>query len=208
MPTESTVYVVDDDEAMRAALRRLLESVGLPVETFATAAAFLETAQPSWAGCAVLDLRMPEIDGLELQARLRDAGIRLPIIMISAHGEVDSAVLAMKHGAIDFLRKPYQPAVLIARIREAFDADARRRAAEARQAAREEALARLTPREREVFDYFIEGRTSKQIALQLGLSSKTVDIHRAHILLKLQVSSVVDLVRLFPPPGSDGPVTA
>lgn len=202
MPTEPMVFVVDDDGAMRVALERLLVSVGIAVRSFSSAAEFLAADSAVNPGCLVLDLRMPGIDGLELQARLRDAGIHIPIIMISAHGEVESAVRAMKHGAIDFLRKPYQPATLVARIREAFALDAQRREAEARHAAREEALSRLTPREREVFDRFIEGRTSKQIALELGLSSKTVDIHRAHILLKLQVSSVVDLVRLFPPTGN------
>lgn len=206
MSSEATVYVVDDDAAVLAALKRLLEAAQLRVETFESAAGFLERCGPEMAGCLVLDLRMPGMDGLELQQRLMRAGFRLPVIMISAHGEVESAVLAMKGGAVDFLRKPYQPKVLLERIRQALELDAQRRVDDARRRARETALAELTPRERDVFDRLIAGMTAKQIALELGVSRKTVDIHRTHVLLKLRVPSVVDLMRVFhgtPPAGRD-----
>lgn len=197
MSSAPTVYVVDDDPGVLAALQRLLEAAQLRVETFESSAAFLERCGPEMAGCLVLDLRMPGMDGLELQQRLARAAFRLPMIMISAHGEVESAVRAMKGGAVDFLRKPYQPRVLLERIRQALDLDGQRRSDDARRHEQEAALSELTPREREVFDRLLAGRTSKQIALELGVSSKTVDIHRTHVLLKLRVPSVVELVRQY-----------
>ncbi len=195
MSSEPTVFVVDDDEAMRTALRRLMESAGLPVEVFSDATAFLRVHEADRPGCLVVDIRMPGMCGLELQQRLREAGTRLPVIVISGHADVESAVVAMKAGAVDFLRKPYDAQVLVERTRAALELNARHRAEAERRALLDAALSRLTPREREVFDRMIVGRTPKQIALELGLSRKTVDIHRAHVLIKMQVDSVVDLVR-------------
>ncbi|TWT41914.1 Response regulator protein TmoT [Phycisphaerae bacterium RAS1] len=197
MAHEPTVFVVDDDAAVSTAITRLLKSVNMPVETFSSPTAFLQACRPDRPGCVLLDLRMPELDGLQVQAELLARDIHLPIVMISAHGEVESAVRALKSGAVDFLRKPYQPKVLLERLREAIALDERNRAVLAARAAQQAALGQLTPREREVFDRILLGRTSKQTAVELGLSSKTVDIHRAHILLKLQLGSVVEVIREY-----------
>ncbi len=206
MAPDPTVFIVDDDDALRAALARLMQSVGLPVETHSSATEFLRGHDSGRPGCLLLDIRMPDMCGLTLQQHLSGAGVRTPIIVISAHADVESAVRAMKSGAVDFLRKPYDAQVLIDRIRQALALDARIRAEQERRNALSSALSRLTPREREVFDRMVVGRTPKQIALELGLSRKTVDIHRAHILIKMQVESVVDLVRAVH--GASAPPTA
>ncbi|MHC4445291.1 MAG: response regulator transcription factor [Planctomycetota bacterium] len=196
MNFKPTVFVVDDDEALRKSLSRLMESVNLPVETYPDARAFLNNYDPAWRGCLVLDMRMPGMDGLELQEKLIRDGIRIPVIIISAHGNVEKAVRAMKTGAIDFIKKPYKGEVLLERIRYALELDDRIRQREERRAGVEARIARLSPREREIMDQFVAGRSSKQIALDCGLSVKTVSIHRAHIMIKMGVESMTDLVRL------------
>lgn len=200
MIPQPTVYVVDDDEAVRQSLARLFSSVHLPVETFDSAVSFLMRSDPNRGGCLVLDLRMPGMDGLQLQARLAELGNHIPVIMISAHGEIETAVQAMKAGAIEFLRKPYDPKYLVERVREALSLNTRIRARDAHRATVERLRARLTPREIEVLERIVAGRSAKEIALELGLSRKTVDIHRAHILTKMQVESVVELMNLLNPP--------
>lgn len=191
-----TVFIVDDDEAVRTSLSRLVESVGLAAEAFPDAASFLAGYDPQRPGCLLLDIRMPGMTGLELQERLAAGALPLPVIIISAHGDVEAAVRAMKAGAVDFLRKPYDAAVLLERVRAALAQDVAQRRAAAERAAAQAQVALLTPREREVMLHLVAGKTSKQIAYALGLSRKTVDIHRSHIMLKLRVDSVVDLVRI------------
>lgn len=194
--SEATVFVVDDDEALRKSLRRMLKSVGLAVETYPCAQAFLEDYDPSRPGCLVLDVKMPGLSGLELQEELARIGRRIPVIMISAHGDVEMTVRAMKRGAVDFLKKPYRGKVLLERVRQALALDARLRREEAERRRVAARLAGLTPREREVMALLVAGKAPKQIAFELGLSRRTIDVYRSHIMMKLQVDSVVDLVQL------------
>jgi len=203
MRDDAVVFVVDDDKAMRKSLTRLLDSVGLNVETFDSAEAFLADCDPSRHGCLILDIRMPGISGLELQKKLAADGVSLPVIIMSAHGDVEKAVSAIKCGAVDFIKKPYKGKLLLARIREALALDARLRSAEAERAEIEARLDRLTPREREVSALLVTGKHAKQIALVLGLSRKTVDVHRAHIMTKMQADSLVELARMMPTPRTD-----
>jgi len=196
MDSEATVFVVDDDKALRASLRRLMTSVGYQVETYASAQEFLDGFDPDKPGCLVLDIRMPGMSGLDLQQALVRKGLRIPIIIISAHANVEQAVRAMKGGALDLIRKPYKAQTLLERIKRALELDVRNRQVELERATAADLLATLTPREREVLDLLVGGLTSKQIAFKLGLSRKTVDVHRGHIVAKLQVDSVVELVRL------------
>ncbi len=196
MKTDATVFVVDDDQAVRESLSRLMESVGQEVATYAGAQEFLDSYDLSRPGCVVLDIRMPGMSGLDLQEKLARDGMRIPVIMISGHGDVEKAVRAMKAGAVDFLRKPYKAKVLLERIGQALELDAKIRRQEAERAKAAALIAQLTPREREVMGLLATGAPSKQIAYRLGLSRKTVDVHRAHIMMKLQIDSVVDIARL------------
>ncbi len=196
MDAKPTVFLVDDDEAVCRSLKRLLESVGLPVETCGSADEFLKAFDPRRPGCLVLDISMPHMDGLELQESLLARKIRIPIIFLTGHGDAPKAVRAMKAGAFDFLEKPYNGQLLVERIRAAIEADARNREELARRADAAARLATLTPRERQVLDLLVAGKVSKQIALQLGLSRKTVDVHRTHIMMKLGTDSIVELVEL------------
>lgn len=195
MDHESTVFVVDDDPAMRKSLRWLTESVGLAVETFATAEAFLRAYLPERPGCVVLDVRMPGMSGLDLQEQMNQRGYSIPIIIVTGHGEVQSAVRAMQSGAVNFIEKPFSDQELLDTIRSALDHD---RDIRTRQAERETTRARherLTPREREVLQLVIAGSANKQIAATLNISQKTVEVHRAHVMRKLEAQSVADLVR-------------
>jgi two-component system response regulator FixJ len=196
MKTDATVFVVDDDQAVRQSLSRLMESVDQKVATYASAQEFLDSYDPSRPGCLVLDIRMPGMSGLDLQDKLARDGVRIPVIIISGHGDVEKAVRAMKAGAVDFLRKPYKAKVLLERIGQALELDAKIRRHEAERAKAAALIAHLTPREREVMELLATGAPSKQIAYRLGLSRKTVDVHRAHIMMKLQIDSVVDIARL------------
>ena len=197
MDPEATVYVVDDDKAVRESLQRLMESVGVVVETYPSAQAFLDGYDRARPGCLVLDIRMPGMSGLELQEKLADEGIGLPVIIISAHGNVEKAVRAMKAGAVDFIKKPYKGQLLLERIRQALELDARMRRKEEERAEVGARIARLTPREREVMHLLAAGKRPKQIAFELGLSRKTVDVHRGHIMMKMQVDSLVELARMI-----------
>jgi RNA polymerase sigma factor (sigma-70 family) len=194
--TEPTVFVVDDDEAVRSAMRMLIKSSGLAVQTFASATEFLDTYEPTTPGCLVLDLRMPGLSGLELQEELNKRRITLPLIVVTGHGNVPMAVRAVKRGAVDFLEKPFDDQVLLQRIEQAIELDGRRRKHHAEQRAVVERIARLSPREREVMELLVEGLGNKEIALELGLSRKTVDIHRSHVMMKLGVDSLAELVRM------------
>lgn len=196
MPTNATVFVVDDEPAMRESLRWLIESVGLVVETYATARDFLAGYTPTRPGCLVLDVRMPGMSGLDLQEALAARKVKIPTIIITGYAEVPMAVRAMKAGAVDFIEKPFSDQLLLDRIQQAIQADLRARNAHAQVAAVGARLATLTPREREVMDLVVAGRANREIAAKLGLSSKTVEVHRAHVMDKMKVDSLAELVRV------------
>lgn len=196
MAHEPTVFVVDDDEAVRQALKLLIESVGMRVEAFPNAEEFLASHDFHRPGCLVLDIRMPGMSGLTLQDQLIARRVDIPVIMITGHGDVAMAVGAVKKGAIDFIQKPFDDEVLLQRVQQALSLDAERRRRNAERAEFDSKLARLTPREREVLDLLISGKGNKEVAFQLGLSRKTVDIHRAHVMMKLGVDSLLDVARM------------
>lgn len=196
METEPTVFVVDDDDALRESLQWLIKPMGVNVECYGTAKAFLEAYDSSRPGCLVLDVRMPGLGGLDLQEQLTARGIVLPVIIITGHGEVPMAVRAMKSGAIDFLEKPFSDQVLLDRIRDAIAQDTRKRREQARRAEVMARLALLTRREREVMEMVVVGMANKQIAAALHISQKTVEAHRARVMDKMQADSVAELVRL------------
>jgi two-component system response regulator FixJ len=191
-----TVFVVDDEPSVRDSLRCLLESAGFAVETHATAREFLESYQPSRRGCLLLDVRMPGMDGLELQRRLGQKRIYLPIIILTAHADVPLAVKALQAGAADLVEKPYDDDDLIRRIESAIARDIQFHCDQAERAAIEARLAKLTDRERQVLDRLVAGKWVKLIAAELGTSPNTVRNQRARILEKMEADSVPDLVRM------------
>jgi len=195
MLQEPTVFVVDDDPAVRDSLRSLLESVGLTAETFPSPYQFLDAALSEQAGCVLLDIRMPGMSGLELQRRLVARGISMPVIIITGHGDVTTAVQAMKTGAVDFLEKPFNDQVLLDRIHDAINHDSNIRRARAEQEDVGRRLAALSPREMEVLELIIAGKANKVIAVELHISEKTVEAHRARTMDKMQARSIADLVR-------------
>ena len=196
MPTEPTVFVVDDDRGVRNSIRELVLSVRLQAETFDSAQAFLDRYDPVRPGCLVLDVRMARMSGIALQERLAAMGAQIPIVFVSGHGDIAMAVGAIKRGAVDFVRKPYHEQQLLDAINEALARDAAWRgrsadpAAESALAARIEAL---TPREREILERALSGMTSKTIASELGISYRTVELHRSHVLEKLGAESIAAL---------------
>lgn len=196
MPTDPVVFVVDDDDAVRDSLGISLKLAGHAVETFDSAAAFLASGAWSRTGCLITDIRMPDMDGLELQEELARRGSSLPVIVITGHGDVPLAVRAMKAGAGDFLEKPFARDVLLAAVTCALDAG--ERAAQAALDAQEvrNRLARLTPREREVFDLVVVGKQSKVIAYELGAATRTIEVHRGRMMQKMKAGSLQDLVRM------------
>ncbi len=191
-----TVFVVDDDEGVRNSLRFLLKSVGLQVHTLASAGELLETYKPSQPGCLVLDVRMPGMSGLELQQQLNLRGAVIPVIFITGHGDIPMAVEAMQQGAFDFLQKPFRDQDLIDRIQRALERDARNRAALDQHAKIRERLDSLTPREREVLALMTRGKPNKIMAAELGVSQRTVEIHRARVMEKSGAASLAQLVRM------------
>jgi two-component system response regulator FixJ len=196
MTSEATVFVVDDNITVCQSLRVLLESAGLAVETFTASEEFLAVYDPARAGCLVLDVRLRHgKNGLDLQDELRRRKAMLPIIVLSGHGNVPTSVRALKAGAVDFLQKPAPPKLLLERIRAAIETDRQARAATTERAAVINQLARLTPREREVMELLIAGKTSKEIAAALNVSARTVEGHRRMVLSKMNVSSATQLVR-------------
>jgi len=194
--SEPTVFIVDDDQAVARSLRWLIEIVRLGVETFASAQAFLDNYDSSKPGCLVLDVRMPGISGLELQERLAARRINIPIIFITGHGDVQMAVRALQAGAFDFVEKPFNDQDLLDRIQKAIAFDAERRGKEAQRAQLQALFTSLTAREREVLDLVVEGLSNKAIANTLGLSAKTVEVHRAKVMEKMHARSIADLVKL------------
>jgi two-component system response regulator FixJ len=195
MSAPGLVHVVDDDAAMRDSLRMLLETSGFQVRPYDNAAAFLD-ALPHGVACVLTDVRMPEIDGLELLRRLREQGIRLPVIVMTGQGDIAIAVQAMKAGAVDFLEKPFTDKALFEAVSRALEQSERILEVEATAADALARLATLTPREQEVLDLLVTGLSNKAIANQLGASPRTIEVHRARVLEKLKANSLPDLVRL------------
>ena len=191
-----TIFIVDDDAAVRDALKLLLRSVGQAVETFGSAQEFLDAYSEDRPGCLVLDIRMPGMSGLELQQKLNEKHSILPIIFITGHGDVPMAVEAMQAGAVDFIQKPVRDQDLIDRINQALEKDSANRAALGERNDIRRRLETLTPREREVLDLVVHGKANKVIAGDLKLSQRTVEIHRARVMEKMQASSLAHLVRM------------
>jgi two-component system, LuxR family, response regulator FixJ len=197
MPDQpATIFVVDDDEGVRNSLKFLLKSVGLATRAFASAAEFLAAHRPDQPGCLVLDVRMPGMSGLELQQQLNLRGAVVPVIFITGHGDVPMAVEAMQQGAFDFLQKPFRDQELIDRIQRALEHDARNRAALAEHDKIRARLDSLTEREREVLGLLTSGKQNKTMAAELGLSQRTVEIHRARIMEKTGARSLAQLIRM------------
>jgi two-component system response regulator FixJ len=203
MNGEPTVFVVDDDQAMRNSLKWLIESIGMQVRTYGSADEFLSSYYPGRAGCLLLDVRMPGMSGLELQAYLARQQSRLPVIIITGHGDVAMAVKAMKSGAVDFIEKPFHDEDLLSSIRNALDFDEKQRALQSQRAQIAARLAELTPREHEVMEMVTEGRANKEIAASLGVSAKTVEAHRARVMEKMHARSLAELVRMALIAGGD-----
>ena len=193
---EPTVFVVDDDPSVRRSMERLVRSIGFNVQTFATAKEFTERARVESPSCLVLDVQLPGPSGLDLQRELVRAGVRIPIIFITGRGSIPMSVRAMKEGAVEFLTKPTRSRDLLAAIRAAIERDRASHQARRELGALRERYARLTGREREVMALVVAGRLNKQIAGELSTSERTVKFHRAHIMEKMEVDSVAELVRL------------
>ncbi|MCB1755792.1 MAG: response regulator transcription factor [Gammaproteobacteria bacterium] len=196
MQGERTVYIVDDDEGIRDGLSLLLESVGHCCRVYASAVDFLLDYDQEKSGCLVLDIRMPRMNGLELQEKLNALGPPvLPIIFITGHGDIPMAVEAMRRGALDFIRKPFREQELLDRINEALDADTGNRARLETRRQLQHKLDSLSEREREVFERVADGSMNKAIAIDLGISERTVEVHRAQVMKKLEVRTLAQLVR-------------
>ena len=198
-----TVYIVDDDDGMRRALGVLMTTVGYQPAAFAAPREFLAKYDPSQPGCLVLDVRMPEMSGLEVQQHLNRNGSMLPVILVSGHGDIPMAVQAMKDGAFDFLQKPFRDQELLDRINAALKLDAENRASVDRLADLKQRADSLTPREREVMAMVVDVKANKVIAIDLGLSERTVEIHRANVMEKMGARSVAHLVKMHLMLGGD-----
>ena len=197
MPSDKgVVHVIDDDEAMRESLAFLLGAVGMEVQTYESAEAFLEIAPTVKAGCVITDVRMPRLSGVELLRQLRDRQVSIPVIMITGHGDVPLAVEAMKIGAMDFLEKPFDDEALLASVRSALDQLDRDQKRQAERSDIEGRLATLSNRERDVLQGLVAGHPNKQIAYDLGISPRTIEIYRANLMTKMQAASLSDLVRM------------
>ncbi len=193
---QPTIYVVDDDDGMRRALDTLLSTVGYKTAVFSRPSEFLSQFKPEAHSCLVLDIRMPEMSGLEVQQQLNRRGSMLPVIFITGHGDVPMAVQAMKEGAFEFIQKPFRDQDLLDRINHALKQDADNRTNAARRSEVQHRLESLTPREKQVMNFIVDGSANKVIAIDLGLSERTVEIHRAKVMEKMGARSVAHLVKL------------
>lgn len=196
MTDNQTVFIVDDDEAIRDSLNLLITSVSLNVETFNTAQSFLEVYDPDRPGCLILDVRMPGMSGLELQQTLNSMHAILPVIIMTGHGDVPMAVQAMKEGAMEFIQKPFRNQDLLDCINRALELDASNRILLGEKHKIAARMELLTPREKQVMEMVIEGKANKVIAFDLGVSQRTVEIHRANVMDKMQAKSLAHLVRM------------
>lgn len=194
--SDKTVFIVDDDEAVRDSLGLLMKSIGLRAETFALATDFLEVYSPQRFGCIILDIRMPGMSGLDLQKELNRIGSVLPIIFITGHGDVPMAVQAMREGAMDFIQKPFRDQDLIDRVHSALQLDSEKRERSEQHDQIRSNLQRLTGRETEILERIVNGQLNKVIAMELSLSQRTVEVHRARVMEKMSARSVADLVRM------------
>ncbi|MBW7850236.1 MAG: response regulator transcription factor [Rhodospirillales bacterium] len=194
--TEPTVFVVDDDEAVRHCLGVLLRLAGLKAETFSDGMAFLDAWDPERPGCLVLDARMPKMSGIEVQRWMGAQEVPLPVIIITGHGDLAMAVTAFREGVFDFLEKPFDDAYFVERVKAAIDRDAETRRRRERNRSAAAKLRGLSPREREVMELMVEGCANKTIAARLGIGVRTVEGHRAHVMRKLDVTSLSELTRL------------
>lgn len=195
MLQKPSVYIVDDDEAIRNALRLLLKTAGLSTQIYSSAQEFLASYKSDVAGCLILDVRMPGMSGLDLQKLLLTRHIRIPVIIMTGHGEVSMAVQAMKNGAVDFIEKPFKNDVLLDRVNQAIAQDLAERAEQKLHFAAASRISTLTCREREIMALLIQGKRNKIIASELGISNRTVEAHRAKIMEKMQAHSLSDIVR-------------
>jgi two-component system response regulator FixJ len=197
MPSDpAVVHVIDDDEAVRQSLAFLLKTAGLAVQTYDSAVAFLKVATEVKAGCIVTDVRMPELSGIDLLQRLKELRLDVPVIVVTGHGDVPLAVEAMKIGAVDFLEKPFDDEALLTSVRAALDTQDRNSQRQAERAEIESRLAALSNRERDVLGGLVAGHANKQIAFDLGISPRTVEIYRANLMTKMEAASLSDLVRM------------
>ena len=193
---ESIVYIVDDDKLARESLAWLIDSVGLPVKVYESGQQFLDDYSKEMIGCLVLDVRMPDISGIDLHTKLKQDGCNLPVIIMTGHADVAMAVRAMKAGVYDFIEKPYNDSLMLERIQSAIAFDLDNRKEQERIDAVKERLSSLTPRETEVLQFVLRSKPNKVIAAELNISIKTVELHRSNLMTKMQASSVTELVRL------------
>jgi FixJ family two-component response regulator len=196
MDEPGTVFLIDDDPGVRDSLSLLLSLKGIRTQLFATAESFIETYRPEWAGCVLTDLRMPGMTGLELLGALRERRIDVPVVVLTAHGDVATARAALKNGAFDFLEKPVDDAMLLDVLHNALRVDRERRAAVTERTSTYRRIERLTQREREILALIAAGHQNRDIATQLGISSRTVEVHKARIMEKLDCRSLADLIRM------------
>ena len=196
MAPKRTVFLVEDDRSVGKSLRCLFESVGLTVKRFESGPEFLAEVDPTDPGCLVLDVRLPGMNGLDLMSRLREEGVFLPVIILTGHGDVPMAVTALKGGAVDFIEKPFKRQAFLDSVHRAIELDVRLRAERTARAGVERRVGRLTPREREVMGLVVTGRPNREIAVELGCSVKTIEVHRSRVMEKMEAGSVAELVKL------------
>ena len=198
---DGTVFLIDDDAGVRDALTLLLSLKGIRTQPFANADSFIATYRAEWPGCVLTDLRMPGMSGLELQTAMRERGLEVPVVVLTAHGDVATARAALKNGAFDFLEKPVDDDMLVEVLRNALRVDRERRTRSGARSLGDQRLERLTQRERELLALIAAGHSNRDIAAQLGISARTVEVHKARIMEKLECRSLADLIRLNPMAG-------